>query len=456
MDRRAVSRRSVLPARPRDASDAGFSLVEVMTALVVFALVSAGALTLVLRAAETIRGNQDRVLAAAIAASELDRVREVGTSSIELGRTTRTEVTESGDFEVTTDATWVTLGLQVDPCDVGDGVDLEQSYLRVHVEVAGGDIDVPQTSDTLLYPEDVARDDGVGTMTVQVSDSAGAPLAGVAVSGSDGAGNSFSQSTGVEGCIFVPDLLAGNNWQVAITKSGFRTEEPGAEIVSGVAVNALANTDLAFTIDQPGSFTVTAGSADYPLPDGTAFTYQRESTVTVAPPETTFPAVVDDLWPDQYTAWLGTCPVAVTASAANIVVAPAASATKALPTGQVDFVAEAGSVITISSQEVGCDTQVVLPEVGEEFLVRTSLPYGDWLASVAPVEEPGDQTFFLGPGASPCSVSWTVPSVSAPEPTPSPTTTASPDPSATATPEPSPTATLPEVSEPCPASEPTP
>jgi len=457
-DRRATSRAPVLPEKAPKSSDGGFSLVEVMTALIVFALVSAGALTLVLRAAGTIRGNQDRVIAAAIAASELDRLRELGTSDVELGRTERIESTESGDFTVTTDATWVPLGVEADPCDVGDGVDVNQSYLRIHVEVAGGDTDVPQTTDTLLYPDERAQWPGVGTMTIQVADSAGNRVSGVAVTGTNGAGSSFSQTTGAEGCVFIPDLLAGTNWEVAVSKAGYRTEASGGETVSGVSVDALANSDLSFTIEQPGSFTVTAGSEDFPLPAGTTFTYQRDATTIPAEEGTTFPAVVADLWPDQYLAWLGTCPLAVTSAAATAFVTPGGSSTVALPTGQVEFVAEAGSVITMSSLDTGCEFEFTLSEVGEDFLVKSAVPYGTWQASVTPSEDPGDQTLYEDGSASPCSVSWDVPSVVVP--TASPSESPSADPSATdspaSEPSPAPTATLPTVSTPCPTEKPAP
>lgn len=457
-DRRAAGQSSVLPETHPDSSDAGFSLVEVMTALIVFALVSAGALTLVLRAAGTIRGNQDRVIAAAIAASELDRVRELGSSNVELGRTERVESTESGDFTVTTDATWVPLGVAADPCDVGDGVNVNQSYLRIHVEVAGGDTEVPQTSDTLLYPDERAQWPGVGTMTIQVADSAGNRLSGVSVTGANGAGSSFSQTTGAEGCVFIPDLIAGSNWEVGVARTGFRSEAQGGESVSGVSVDALTNSDLSFTIEQPGSFTVTAGSEDFPLPSGTTFTYQRDTTTVPAQEGTTFPAVVDDLWPDQYLAWLGTCPLSVTSAAATIFVVPGGSSSVALPAGQVEFVAEAGSVITVTSADSGCGFEFALPEVGDDFLVKSSVPYGTWQASVVPSETPGDQTFYVDGNVSPCSVSWEVPSAATPTASPSESPTSDPSPSTTPTddPSPTPTVTLPEVSEPCPTAEPTP
>jgi prepilin-type N-terminal cleavage/methylation domain-containing protein len=453
-DSRATERESVLPSSRLGGADDGFSLVEVMTALIVFALVSAGALTLVLRAAGTIRGNQDRVLAAAIAASELDRLRDLGSSAVDLGRSTRTEITDSGEFTVTTDATWVSLGVQTDPCDVGDGVDVDQSYLRIHVEVTGGDIDAPQTTDTLLYPQDLAPSRGVGTMTVQVSDSAGVPLADVAVTGTDGAGNSFSQVTGTEGCVFVPDLPSGTNWQVGVARSGYRTESPGGEQKAGVAVDALANTDLAFTIEQPGSFTVTAGSADFPLPEGTAFTYQRGADSITAGAGTTFPAVVSDLWPDQYIAWLGSCPLITADSAANIVVAAGGAVSAPLPAAAVEFVAEAGTVITLTSLDAGCDAQYTLSPAGEDFLVRSAVPFGTWRASVDPAAAPGAQTFFVDETVTPCSVSWSVPSAAAAEPSPSPTESPSVTPSPTSTETPAPSPTLPVVSDQCPPEKP--
>lgn len=442
----------------RGRDDAGFSLVEVMSALVIFALVSAGALTLVIRAATTVRGNQDRVLAASLAATEIDLWRGEGAYQVPLGRTERTVSTESGDFVVTTDATWASVGVSADPCDVGDGVDIEQSYLRIHVEVLGGDLDVPQTSDGLLFPEERAVDQGSGTMTVQLSDSAGAALSGVSVSGSNGAGEQFSQVTGAEGCIFVPEVLAGDSWTVTVAKSGYRTRTSGGETVSGVSVNALANTDLAFTMEQPGGFTVTTATADFPLPATFGFTYLGDGVTVVSPEGTTFPATVSDLWPDRYTAWLGACTAISIDASATIDVTPGSTPSAALPAASVELVAPEGSVATFISIDPGCDATFSLEAVGEDLLARTSLPYGSWQVDIAPAASPGSQSVYLAAGQATCSVSWVVPNAITQEEadalaTQSPT----PDPTATDEPTTSPSPiVLPQVSDPCPSEAPAP
>lgn len=445
-----------------DRSDVGFSLVEVMAALVIFALVSAGALTLVIRAATAVRGNQDRVLAASLAATEIDLWRGEGAYSVPLGRTERTVETESGDFLVTTDAIWATLGVSADPCDVGDGVDLEQSYLRLHVEVFGGDLDVPQTSDALLYPEERAPAPGEGTMTVQTSDSAGAPLSGVTVNGSNGAGSQFSQVTGAEGCVFIPDLLESNSWTVSVTKSGYRTKSSGGETVAGISVNDLSNTDLAFTLEKPGAFTVTTATAEFPLPAEFGFTYLGDGGAEVSEPGTTFPATVDDLWPGRYTAWLGDCSAVSIDSAATIDVTPGGTSSAALPAASVELVAPEGSVVTFTSTDSGCDAVFSLEPTGENLLAQTSLPFGTWQVDVAPAADPGAQTAYLAAGQATCSISWDVPNSITQEEADalaeaSESPSSSPDPSTSPSAEPTPEPTiLPEVSEPCPSEEPAP
>ena len=434
--------------------DTGFSLVEVMSALVIFALVSAGALTLVIRAATTVRGNQDRVLAASLAATEIDLWRGEGAYRVPLGRTERTVQTESGDFLVTTDATWASVGVNADPCDVGDGVNVNQSYLRLQVAVFGGDLDVPQTSDALLFPEERVTGQGTGTMTVQVSDSAGAALPGVSIVGSNGAGAQFSQVTGVEGCIFVPELLAGDTWTVTVDRSGFRTQSVGGGTVSGVSVTALENTELAFTLDQPGGFTVTTATSEFPLPSDFGFSYFGDGITVKSPEGTTFPASIVDLWPGRYTAWLGGCTALSIDAAATIDVTPGAAPSAALPAASVELLAPEGAVATFTSTDPGCNASFTLEAIGEDLLARTSLPYGSWRVDIVPAADPGNQSVFLPAGQPTCSVSWAVPNAITQEqadalatqsPNPNPTSTEEP----TGSPTPQPTV-LPQVSEPCP------
>lgn len=397
---------------PSARSDAGFSIVEVIAAMVIFALVSAGALTMVLRATTSVRGNQDRVIAAALAASELDRLAALGSENIPLGRTETTVQIPAGDFTITSDATWAAIGAPINPCSVGDGVSPARSYLRLQVSVLGGDLTVPQTTDGLVYPSDAEPLFGVGTLTVLVTNSAGQPVSGTGVAGSAQAGPSFGLVTPSDGCLYIPDLVAGS-WAVRVTKQGYRAEVPGQEI-GNAQIAALRNTALTFVIDRPGRIDVTVASGEFTLPESLTFSYGRSDTSTVFLADgSVFPATLEDMWPSAYTLTLGDCPATVPGSSVTVAVPAGGTASATLPAGLVEFVAPEGSAITATRLDVpegvSCTVAFELGAVGADQVLRAALPYGLWSVGISPSLALVDRTearMFLGPAGSPCSVTW--------------------------------------------------
>lgn len=458
-------------ARVRDAargvrSDQGFSLVEVMAALVIFAIVSGALLALVMRGAQTIRGNADRVLAASMARTELDAWLAVGANGVPLGQTSRTVTNQAGTFTVTTTATWIDLALATNPCNVGPGVDPGRSYVRVHVEVTGGELGAPQMADGLVYPEQTAPTEHTGTVTVQVSDNTGAPVPGVTVSLTGGSPTSFTQVTGADGCVFIPDVPASTQWTVAISRPGFITEEPNGQAAPGTVVTELQNTQKLFTFAMPGTLTFTAGTAAFPVPSGVPFAFTPDKRGLMPTSFTKYPVTVSGLWPTLYNAQLGTCQMALQLGSVSTTLDAGGSGTMALTGGQVEIVAPKDTVITVTNAEPDANSPTgkcpsgtfTIGTTDATLLLTATLPYGKWtLSAVGPkmaVGAPKDQDRYVHPVQSPCSVSWKVPGAIYPSESPTPGVSPSPSdtavPSPTTSPEPSPSITLPVVSSPCP------
>jgi prepilin-type N-terminal cleavage/methylation domain-containing protein len=452
------------------SSDEGFSLVEVMTALVIFALVSGALLALVMRGAQTIRGNADRVLAASLARSELDAWLAVGANGVPLGQTSRTVVNQAGTFTISTTATWIDLALGTNPCKVGPGVDPGRSYVRVHIEVTGGELGAPQLADGLVYPQETAPKERTGTVTVQVSDNVGAPLPGVTVSLTGGSPTSFTQVTGGDGCVFFPDVPASTLWTVSIDRAGYITEEPGGQVAPGTVVTELQNTQKLFVYAMPGTLTFTAGTADFPIPPGIPFTFNPDKRGLQPKTFTTYPVVINGLWPTLYNGQLGICQLALQLGSVSTTVDPGGSGAMPLVGGQVEIVAPQDTMITVSSAEVDATSPSGLCQSGpytigtvdESLRLTATLPYGNWRFTASgprmAANSPGEQDRYLHPLQSPCSVSWRVPGAIYPGETsaPSPTPSDSGGPFPTAPPQPSPSLILPVVSAPCPTELPTP
>ncbi len=427
-----------VPSRcPRDE---GFSIVEVMVAMGIFLVVSAATLGLIMTSLQTVSGNADRVFAAALARGEVDRLRTLGSDEIPLGESTRLEDTDGGQFEVTTTATWVDIGATTNPCQVGPGVVPGRSYLRVSVDVAGGDLDGAQSIDAVVYPRDTAPTENTGTITVSVRDDVSAPVSGVTVTGTNGVGGTFQQITGADGCVFVPDLVAGANWTVTISKAGFITEYPNGNSASGVVVNELQNTPLSFDYAAAGSLTFTAGSGGYPVPAGMPFAFAPDTWHRVPASFSGYPTTVTGLWPDQYTGWLRPCVGAGDGSSAVATLAAGGASTLELGGARIQLVGPQGRQVTATYAGL-CTATYTLGTWGTSLLLKSSLPSGTWTLR-ATGATPAERRIVLASGVGLCSVSWDVPGAVGPsqEPTPEPSATSSPEPSIV----------LPEVSEPCP------
>jgi len=395
-------------ARPR-AGDEGFTLVEVMVAMAVFLLVSAATLSLITTSLDAVRGNADRVYAAALARSEVESLRTLGSAAVPLGATARSVTTDAGDFTITRTATWVDIGAPTNPCEVGPGVTPGKSYLRVRVDVVGGDLEGPQTVSGIVYPRDTPPTENTGTMTVKVSDDIGDPVSGVSVTGTNGAGQTFQQTTGPDGCIFAPDLAAGSNWSVVISKAGYITEQPNAQSSSGVVVNELQNTPLTFTYAASGTLVVTAGHNGFPVPAGMPFRFQPNTLNKPANASGGYPVTITGLWPDDYTGWLLPCSASSAGSTASATLAAGASATMPLGGTRVELLGPEGqNVRAVPASPCSTDYPLGAWAVEERdaarYLVptRLSLPDGTWTLTSAGES----RTIVLSASTGRCSVKW--------------------------------------------------
>ena len=428
--------------------DDGFTLVEVMVSLGIFLVVSGAVLGLIVTSVKTVNNNADRVYAAALAQTELDALRSSDAESLVLGQSSKTVGSGGATYTVKTTATWVDIGAIVNPCNVGDGVNPGKAYLRVRVDVEGGDLGAPQTVEAVIYPTDMPPSENVGTMTVAATDASDQPVEGVTVTGSDGV-QTFQQVTGPDGCIFAPDLRTDGQWIVSVSKSGYITEQLTGGSQSGVTVEEQKNTPIGFAMDTPGSLVFTAGTSGYPVPAGMPFQFTPDTLDRAPDTFTTFPVTVTGLWPDSYTGWLRPCLDAGTGSSATAQLTAGSTVTMDLGGAKVQLVGPAGESVSAVYDGGPCaSTEYPLGTWDDSLLRKVTLPAGTWTFTVAG-GSPASQTVELAEGGDTCSVRWGVPGAVQPgaseSPTPAPSGSEEP------TSAPSPTLTLPEVSDPCPA-----
>lgn len=434
----------------RLAGDEGFTLIEVIVALAVFLVVAGAALTMVIGALKTVGNNADRVAAATVARSQAESLRANGAYAIPIGQSSRTVTTSQGQYSVLTSADWVGIGQAVNPCQVGSGVIPGQSYVRVHVEVTSNKLGAPQTSDFLVYPKDpIPAVNNTGTATVSVVDAGGHPVAGVGVTGTDlsGASGAFAYATGADGCVFIPNVPTGTQWQVRISKSGYMTESPGGNTLVK-QVQALANTPYSFTYDLPASINLTTASDGYQVPPNVAITLSPDPLGRTPAQIPDYPITISGLWPRTagYSTWLGQCSDAATTAASSVNTRAGQTTDAQMNGARIDVVAPQGSVITASHTDVlggtgGCPQAFTVGTVGSSMVLKTKLPFGAWklVSSTSPSRISVQTT----PQTGVCSAKWAIPgSVPA---SPPPSQSPSPSPSG------SPLLIYPTVSDPCPA-----
>jgi prepilin-type N-terminal cleavage/methylation domain-containing protein len=249
------------PSHPRAASDneRGVTLVEVVVAMMVFAIIAVGvayALTSTLLMTGDARA---REAAANLVAQEVDLDRSVedvftlvdGDTTVMMNGTT---------FHLHRDTNWVTSAGADANCGSGGG---QLQYKRVNISVTWdgmSSVTPAVRGDTVIAPGTKINDPTLGTVLVSVLGASGAGSAGVTVtaapsSSANGAValTDVPDPTDTQGCSYVLKVTPGN-YDVTVSKPNFVdvTQSPTAVTTVGVAAGAAAS--VAFQYDLAGQF----------------------------------------------------------------------------------------------------------------------------------------------------------------------------------------------------------
>lgn len=417
--------------RGRTRHEEGFTLIEIVVALGVFAVVSVATVSILVTSLRTVNENEDRVLAANLARSELEQARISGASGIEPGLT----VSEINEFTVRRSASWVGVDQRVSPCEA---ISPGQDFLRVSVEVSGRTLAAPQRIDGVI--PGIAPDDASGSLTVFVGGRFAEPLSDVTITGSDQfhARNNFSVVTGPDGCVFLPDLDPSGSLQVQVQRrvDGVdyiaRTPE-GTRQQTAIDLDEVSR--LNFTLARPAALRFESTAATYPVPEGIDVSWKELTTGSVTR-STPLGTEVGGLWPASsgFQAWLGGCtdanPREYGSTPTSFDLTEAQSVTVPVEAARVRIrgLAPEGSV---SVRYIGTDPEcadLVLDAGAADDTGRLSisLPYGSWEfvsdGQTQVLPEP------LQPAPDRFAVIFTL---DEPEPEPEPDPESDPDPEAT-------------------------
>lgn len=244
--------------------DSGISLVEILVAMMIFAMISiavAYSLTLSLTMSSDAR---QRVVAANLAAGEVDLLRSV-TDVFSILDKTSTVTVDGDSYSVVRSTNWFTGGGADASCGAGGGT---LQYKRVNIAVTWQGMrstTAPVQSDTILAPDGRINDPSLGSILVAVLNSSGTGSAGVSVTATPSSvtGNTAAAltvaplATDAQGCSYILKVAPGT-YDVKVSKSGYvDTMQSVGSSVRTVAVAAGSAASAGFQFDLAGKYDVT-------------------------------------------------------------------------------------------------------------------------------------------------------------------------------------------------------
>jgi type II secretory pathway pseudopilin PulG len=386
----------------------GYSVVELLTAVTIFALVFAAVAIGIGRALELNRSNRNRSAGAYLAASQLEEVRSKPFDQVTLGRTTCVYSSPgpgcnvAAPYTVTQDVTWTAPGSTSSSCNVPTSGGTSLAYKRVTVTITWPDMGqvAPVSSQTLLTPPSGSYDPNEGHVLAQLYDRNAVPLAGqtVTLSGPENA----AQPTTTEGCVFFAYLDPGT-YTVTLDSTGYVDRQGNQPAVQTVDVQAGQISNLNFDYDRAATLQIgLVAPSGAEIPAGIALTVAN-SNLTVG--TTSFPEAstgsgvtrtVRPLFPyaSGYQVWAGDCADADPGTHAGgsrpapLASNPAATTSGSVALGAVDVVVNQTSGTEVNDAIVsgvhaaltGCTAGETLTPTARTSSgrLRIALPYGTW------------------------------------------------------------------------------
>lgn len=325
--------------------DDGFTLVETLAAMIVFAILAVSVAGVILNGFELTKSNASRSTAANLASQQIEAARSVPPASIPDGMTvTGTPIVNGIRYQVAQTANVVAESSTSSLCTgTGSATGASLAYKLVTVTVTWPSMGrvQPVRQDTLLSLGVAGYDKTKGIAAVGVTGADGRPVSGVTVTlGPSGT----PRVTGVDGCAVFTGLTPGS-YSAKVDQDGFVT--PAGSRASSttftVAADSVVRVPMAYDrvgalamalvgpagLVPPPNLSMTLASAGF---SPTSRTFLDCASVSTAPYDCVSgsPRTASRLWPGSYDVKPGACPVDDT-SAAQAVVARGATSSVTLP-----------------------------------------------------------------------------------------------------------------------------
>lgn len=395
-DPRSMTRSPVIRRR-RPADDGGFTLVEAVVAMAVFAVVASVTLGLIVATGRVAGGNIRRTAAANLAMRQIEAVRSTSALSIPDGLQTSTRTVGGTLYTIKQNANYLASGATTSVC-ASSGSSLAYKLVSVTVTWPNMGAIKPIRADTLKavgVGTDGLDQTNLGTIALLVAGSTGTPQSGVTVTLEPG---TVTRVTGDDGCAVFAGQAVGSYTATASMAGYAGVGNTQTASVGSLGVTAATISRGTLMYDTTRSVVVQLDStAGAHVPDGMPLrlgdTYLPEATYPLCSGTPTAactsgtPGTVQGLFPEVYAIKVGAC-TEVTPSLATVDLRPAAAdgSTVTVPVGTVTVEVRnaigtslAGRTVT-ATHDSGCTETYTLPATaaGGSGLV---LPYGTWTLS---------------------------------------------------------------------------
>jgi type II secretory pathway pseudopilin PulG len=400
-----------------DDPEQGISLVEVLIAMMIFAMIAVGVAYSLTSMMSQVRDTRAREVATNLAAQEIDLARATGAVMGLLDSSYSPTTVNGVTFQVQRTTHWVTDGLNSGACGVGTGGSTGAlKYKSVHVEVTwagAGSSARTVSTDTLIAPKSPVSSASAGTILVSVRNAAGAGIPGVTIATTPSTSPAPS-ATDAQGCIYIPNVPPGTYAVQITTPSYVDAQQVKPPVVSSITVSAGKSGTASFSADLQTPLTVSYGTFFTPQNLDTSFLHAVDP-VFISASATAVNTRVFQLFPfvENYTVLAGKyrasnagtlgClspnpaewPAGVVAGkslAAGVAppgVRPGPSASTSVPMGSLSVAYTAVDGLTAVSQttpqagtgDPGCAALTMTYAFGNVLkagTVNISLPYGTW------------------------------------------------------------------------------
>ncbi len=253
----------------RHDAEAGFSVIEVMVAMMVFAVMSIGIAYGIANSLQLTQTNRGRETAVALASQDIDTLRQTAAAStggifkvLSRAGEDNKKTIGSVTYQVDRAVRWVQSDGATGACGTSNG---KLAYKSVVETVTwpnprGGSSTTSVSS--AIAPSDAVTDPGYGTVIISVTTASGAPAAGVGISiapVSGGGGSPLTTPvlpTDDQGCSYAVNVTQGDYTVTANAGGGIDTNQGQPSVQSPISVTAGASAPVPFVYDQASRLTL--------------------------------------------------------------------------------------------------------------------------------------------------------------------------------------------------------